>query len=129
MRPSWIAWLFVLLAVTGCGASGSALVIGTPREPVEPQLVKVYTSPPAVFEEIAIVKAGSDSCWTQQGCIDDAREELLRQAAKLGANGIILTSTGTQTGVVGVPVYGGGTIVAPTEKEVIEGRAIFVTRE
>lgn len=125
---NWIAGLFAALVLGGC-ASGSALIVGTPREPIDPNSVTIYTTPPAAFEEIAIVKASSDSGWTQQGSLDYAKEELKKQAAKLGANGVLLTATGTQTGVSGVPVYGGGTIIATTEKEVLEGRAIFVPKQ
>jgi hypothetical protein len=105
------------------------VVTGSAREPIDPSSVKIHTTPPAHFEEIAIVKAASDAGWTQQGDVDFAVAELKKQAAKLGANGVLLTSTGTQMGVVGVPVSGGGTIIANTEKQVLEGRAIYVSPE
>jgi hypothetical protein len=128
MNKNLIAGFFALLVLTGC-ASGSALVIGTPRAPTDPLSVKIYTTPPPTFDEIAIVKASSDSGWTQQGDLDYALQEPKKQAAKVGANGVLLTATGTQTGVASVPVYGGGTIIGTTEKQVLEGRAIFVTEK
>lgn len=97
--------------------------------PVDRESVKIYTRPPTDFEEIAIVKAGSDAGWTQQDSVNYALAELKKQAAKLGANGVIITSSVTQTGVVGTPVYGGGTFVVPTETEVLQGVAIYVGPE
>ena len=128
MHRDWFVVLAVTMLVTGC-ASGSALVTGTARTPIDPASVRIYTTPPAHFEEIAIVKAASGSGWTQQGDVDYAVAELKKQAAKVGANGVLLTSTGTQIGVVGVPAYGGGTMVANTEKQALEGRAIYVSPE
>ena len=127
MHSNWFVVLAVTLLVTGC-ASGSALVTGAARAPIDPASVRIYTTPPTQFEEIAIVKAASGSGWTQQGDVDYAVAELKEQAAKVGANGVLLTSTGTQIGVVGVPV-GGGTVVANTETQVLEGRAIYVNPE
>ena len=118
MKRHWIVCAAIALLLAGC-ASGSAIVTGNVRAPVDPHSVKIYTRPPAEFEEIAIVKAGSDAGWTQQESVNYALEELKKQAAKLGANGVVITSTGTQAGVVGTPVNGGGTIVVPTETEVV----------
>jgi len=128
MASNWVEILAVTMLLTGC-ASGSALVTGTARAPIDPKVVKIYTTPPNHFEEIAIVKATSGGGWTQQGKVDYAAAELKKQAAKLGANGVLLTSTSTQSGVIGVPAVGGGTMAASTEKEVLEGRAIYVSSE
>jgi hypothetical protein len=44
-----------MLALAAC-ASGSAIVTGNPRNPVAPELVKLYLEPPAAFEVIGLVK-------------------------------------------------------------------------
>jgi hypothetical protein len=77
-------------------------------------------------EEIAIVKASSDSGLTQQGSLDYAVEELKKQAAKVGANAVVLTGRDTSSKTVGVPVYGGGTAVSSSEVEIVQGIAIWV---
>lgn len=110
-------------------AQGSVIMVGEKHEPVAVEAVKLYTSPPASYEEIAIVKAGSASGWTEQGRTDYALAELKRQAAKVGANGIVLESSGTQTGTVVGSTYGGGLYAIPTEKQVLQGRAIYVKSE
>lgn len=81
---------------------------------------------PEGAEEIAIVKASSDSGWTQQDSLDYAVEELRRQATKVGANAIVLTGRDTSTETVGVPAYGGGTIIGTSEVEIVQGIAVWV---
>lgn len=78
--------------------------------------------------QIAIVKASSDAGLTQQGSLDFAVEELKKQAAKVGANAVVLTSRGTSTKTYGVPVYGGGTIISSSESEIIQGVAVWINR-
>ncbi len=112
--------------LAGC-ASGSALVTGQARPAIEDHAtVSILTKMPEGAEEIAIVKASSDSGWTQQGSLDYAVEELKKQAAKIGANAVVLTGRDTSSQVVGGPVYGGGTVVSSSEVEIVQGIAVWV---
>jgi uncharacterized protein YbjQ (UPF0145 family) len=77
-------------------------------------------------EQIAIVKASADSGLTQQQSLDYAVHELKKQAAKVGANTVVITDRDTATSVTGVPTYDGGTIVTSGEKEIIEGVAVYI---
>ena len=97
--------LFVSV-ITGC-ATGSSIVVGEVREATDPSQVKLYLEVPDSYEVIGIVTASSDAGWTEQGSIDYAVEELKNQAAKLGANGVLIESTGSQTSTV-VGGYGTG---------------------
>ena len=111
----------VVLMIAAC-ASGSAIVTGNKRTPVAPQQVKIYLEPPANFEVIGLVNASSDAGWTEQGSMDYAVEELKKQASKLGANGVLLVSSGeTTTGVV----VGQGYAI-PVAAKTVQGKAIFV---
>lgn len=122
---------FVLVAVAsvflaGC-ASGSALVTGQTRPAIEDHTtISILTKMPNGAEEIAIAKASSDSGLTQQASLDYAVDELKRQAAKVGANAVVLTDRETSSQTVGVPVYGGGTVVSSSEVEIVQGIAIEV---
>jgi len=110
-----------VLAISAC-ASGSAVVTGEKRTPVAPQQVKIYLEPPAAFEVIGLVNATSDAGWTEQGSLDYAIAELKKQAAKLGANGVLLVSTGeTTTGVISGKYY-----AIPVTGKTVQGKAIFV---
>jgi len=122
---------FVLVAVVSAllagSASGSALVTGQTRPAIEDHTtVSILTEMPEGAEEIAMVKASSDSGWTQQDSLDYAVDELKKQAAKVGANAVVLTSRDTSSQVVGVPVYGGGTVVGSSEVEIVQGIAVWV---
>jgi len=118
--------LFMTAFVLTSCASGTAIVTGETRTAVNPEKVKLYLEPPAEYEVIALVKASSDAGWTAQGSQDYAVQELKNQAAKLGANGVLLGGTGTKTsGMVGG--YGtGATYVIPIESETVSGQAIYV---
>lgn len=91
--------------------------------------MKVYLDPPAEFETIGLVRASSSSGWTQQGDLDYAVNELKRRAAKMGANGVLLSSTGTKISGIAGGTSGGVVYAAPVEAQAVEGRAIFVSRE
>jgi len=83
--------LTVLLFLAACAPSSHVLV-GTARPPIPPEQVKIYSHPPPQFEEVAILNASSKSVFQPGGqkAIDKVVERLKEQAAKLGANGIIL---------------------------------------
>ena len=112
---------FSTLLLFSC-ASGTALVTGTQRPSTNPETVIVYTEPPAKYEVIGIVTASSDSGWTEQGDLEYAMAELKKQAAKIGANGVILESVGTSNsgGVISYGVY------IPVTAKNVSGKAIYV---
>lgn len=83
--------LFCILAI-GC-ASGTALVTGTKRDAINSDEVIIYPELPENYEIIGIINASSDWGWTQQDCLNYAIQELKKQAAKIGANGIVIENT------------------------------------
>ena len=106
-------------------ASGTALVTGTQRPATIAEEVVIYTEAPEKYEVIGIVTGSSDAGWTEQDSLDYAIVELKRQAAKIGANGIILESIGTSnsSGVISYGVY------IPGTAKNVSGKAIFVESE
>lgn len=115
----------LLVLVLGACASGSAVITGTVRTPLAPDQVKLYLDPPASFETIGLVTASSDAGWDEQGSMNYAVAELKKQAAKLGANGVLILTSGETTST---QVYGSGTNVysIPVTAKSIQGRAIYV---
>ena len=88
--------------------------------------MKLYLEAPKTYEGIGIVNASSDAGWTEQGSVDYAIEELKKQAAKLGANGVLIASTGEQTSTI-IGGYGTGYLYAvPVTAKTVSGKAIFV---
>ena len=127
------------LVLAAC-ATDSIVLTGTARPAISPAEVRIYSQPPAVFEEIAILNASKNSAFTTGGqkTVDKVVEGLKEQAAKIGANGIILEGfSDRQTGAVGsgvgsssvssnsaVGVGVGGSL--GIYKKTGHGRAIFV---
>ncbi len=120
--------LIAVLMISSC-ASGSYILTGQKRDPIDATLVKLYTEPPRQYEVIAIVNASSDSGWTQQGDMDYAVAELKEQAAKLGANGIILIGTGETSSTTVRTKRSGAIYAVSSTAQTISGKAIYVTEE
>ena len=101
-----ILGVFIFAMVSACAPSSHVLV-GTARAPISVADVKIYSHAPPAFEEIAILNASSKSVFHPGGqrAIDKVIARLKEQAAKLGANGIILEGfSDTETGSLGTGV-------------------------
>lgn len=119
--------VILVLLILGACASGSAIVTGAVRAPIKPEQVTIYLEPPVEFETIGLVNASSDAGWTEQGSVDYAIQELKEQAAKLGANGVLLVASGDRTTTTYVK---SGTVLipVPVTAKTVQGRAIFVKK-
>jgi hypothetical protein len=107
MKMRWLAGIGVSLLLGACAPS-SHILTGTARPPISPDQVKIYSTPPAHFEEIALLDASSKSAFGPGGqkAVDKVIERLKAQAAQLGANGVILGDlSDRETGSIGA---GGG---------------------
>ena len=133
--------LAVLLPLAGCAITNqTSMLVGTPRAATSPAAVKLYTTPPKKYQEIAIIQAdAAHDFMDKQALLDKAVENAKIEAAKVGANGILLDSAGSfDVGSSGVMVMqparrgrmGVGTFSANNRTgRQIEGKAIFVTEE
>lgn len=113
--------VLIALVLSGC-ASGSAIVTGTARAPIAANQVTLYLEPPAEFETVGLVNASSDSGWTEQGSVDYAIQELKKQAAKLGANGVLLESSGERVATTYI-ASGSAMYPIPVVAKTLQGRA------
>jgi hypothetical protein len=106
MRTKRFSALAALAAssLVACAPSSHVLV-GQARPPITPDQVKIYSHPPAThYEEIAVLDASSKSAFGTGGqkSIDKVVERLKIEAAKLGANGVILEGfSDAETGSIG----------------------------
>ena len=129
--------ILAVLALTGCASS--SVLVGTKRPPIDPAQVRIYLDPPARFEKVAMLDAGSRNSWaiTDQRKTNKVMERLKQEAADLGANGILIGGMGDQqVGSVGSgqawgygnTAYGFGVSSGVFQKKGA-GLAIFVFEE
>jgi hypothetical protein len=104
-----------LASTSGC-ATGSAVVTGEARLPIDPSQVKLYLDPPPEYETIGLVESSSDVEFSSQAAMDRATNELKEQAAKIGANGVVLLGTASQSSLT----------AGAREEKVARGKAIWV---
>lgn len=105
LRPALAALLLAPLLLA-C-ASTSKVMLSQARPAIDPSLVQVYASLPEGGIEIAQIEATSAAGFGTQGQTDAAIARLKREAAALGANGVILMGVGSQRAPVSVGLGGG----------------------
>ena len=127
----------LLLVLAGC-ASTHRVMLGQPRPAIAPEQVQVYVQPPARFEEIAQLETESAIGFGTAGQTDSAIARLRREAAALGANGVLLVGVDSVRPPVGVSVGTGvvrsrvgvfGSVGVPTQQRRAVGIAIHVIEE
>jgi hypothetical protein len=135
-----LAILVVFCGLLQACASSKAVMLGPARPAISPDQVKIYWSPPPSFEPVADLNASSHTVFKPGGqqAMDRVIAELKVEAAKLGANGLMLEGfSDAQTGSVGTGVgsqsYSGNTAVGVSAggafgvfKKTGRARAIFV---
>jgi len=132
--PLVLAASLAALGLAGC-AGVSRVMLAPARAPLDPAQVQVYSVPPPGSQEIAQLEASSAVGFGTQGQADAAVARLKREAAALGANGVVLIGVGSSGSPVGMSVgvgsfgrhVGGGLGVGiPTTQKKAAGVAIWV---
>ena len=108
--PRPLPLLSFVIALCGLAACATShVMIGKARPPISPESVQLYTRPPDTpYEEIARIETSSQGAFAfgAQAKTDAVIHRLKVEAAKLGANGVLLEGMGDQpSGSVGT---GGG---------------------
>jgi hypothetical protein len=102
-----VASALMMAALTGC-VSSQAVVIGRARPSISPDRVQIYLQPPETsYQQIANLTASSRGSFavTTPAKIDKVIERLKKQAARLGANGVLLHGVGPRSaGSIGAGV-------------------------
>ena len=131
--------LSAIVLLAAC--SSSHVLTGTPRPPIDPAQVRIYYGPPpGGFQEIAQLDVSSGAfTYGAQNKSEAVLRNLRREAARLGANGVLLRGTEQGPTNTGVSVGGGvgrgggrsfsgvgvGVNISPTQKYA-SGVAIWV---
>ncbi len=134
-RPHLVsAALLAALALAGC-AGTSKVMLGQARPAIDPSQVQIYSVPPPGSQDVAQLEASSAVGFGTQGQTDAAVERLKREAAALGANGVVLMGVGSSGSPVGMSVgagsygrhsAGGLSVGIPTTQKKAAGVAIWV---
>ncbi len=106
-REALILGIVCLLAAC---ASPTHIITGEVRPPISPDQVVIYPRPPIYYKTIATLDASASSAFGTGGqkSVDKVIARLKIEAAKLGANGIILQGfSDAQTGSIGSGVGSG----------------------
>ena len=117
-------------------------MLGPARPPISAAAVRIYETPPRHYEQIAIINSSAGTTWMfpDRGALDDAITDLRTEAAKLGANGVLLQAVydqpvgGLSVGVGGFGYgshhfYGGsGAVGGPLINRRVQAMAIYVRR-
>ena len=127
-------------------------MVGQPRPPISPDRVNVYMEPPRKFDRIAIIRKGSGAwAFSDQTQVEEAIGRIKIEAARVGANGILLQVIQTSSsGGVGIGVGGfgfgggrryhhgwyggnsvgvGGSFYTPILHKTVQAEAIYVRKK
>lgn len=128
-----IAGLTLAGVLAGCASS--SVIVGKVRPAIAPAQVKIYLNPPRKFEEIALLETSSRASWsiTDQGKMDTVMDRMKEEAAKLGANGVLLRGTADrESGGISTGSFTGNLALGVTlgmSHKVGSGTAIYVEAE
>lgn len=120
--------LVISLFVIFC-ATGSIVVTGKRRPAISSYQVKVYLEEPKEYEVIGLVESSSEVEFSGQAAMDRAIERMKYEAANVGANGILLISTGSNSSGGAMLPIGNMFIYADSESKSVKGKAIYVIKE
>ena len=120
--------IFFCAVLSGC-AVGSSIITGNVRPAISESEVKIYIDAPTQYETIGIVEASSDVEFSRQAAQDRVINQLKLRAAKMGANGVFLTNTGSQSSGATGFVSNGIFFSSTSNKITAQGRAIYVIQE
>ena len=108
MRKTEFFLMFAFVTAFLSACTTSHIIVGKTRPPTRAEDVKVYFDPPKKYERIALIDADSNGSFkfSAQGKVNAALERMKTDAAKLGANGILLRGTGESGSVTVGSAYG-----------------------
>lgn len=119
-----------MLALGAC-ATATVVPVGNARTPINQSQVRIYAQPPLHYEVLGILNGNSNMEGTGQAGVTDVIKKLKEQAAKLGANGLLMGKMGQQySGSIGSASYlGWGNFLgssAAAYSQTTEAQAIYV---
>jgi hypothetical protein len=92
MRVKSAIALALLFVAAGCQTKSEIVPSSGPRAATSSDEVKIYAKPPLRYERLGVVsvQATREYPWDDRGNADEGFERLKAEAAKRGANGLLL---------------------------------------
>ena len=126
--------ILIVMFFIGC-VPVSHIIVGDKREPINPSNVEIYLDYPEQYEKIALIDAGSNFAFKDpailfdwQSKMDKATERLKIEAAKLGANGVLIINTDNKI-YQSINSDGEGSISSSSHAEkLVKAIAIYVVK-
>ena len=126
--------ILIVIFFIGC-VPVSHIIVGDQREPINPSNVEIYLDYPEQYEKIALIDAGSNFAFKDpailfdwQSKMDKATERLKIEAAKLGANGVLIINTDNKI-YQSINSDGEGSISSSSHAEkLVKAIAIYVVK-
>ena len=125
--------LITTFCLYACAGSSSVIMVGEPRPPIEDwESVSFTFVMPEGAEKISYLKAKStEGFWPAGEPAGHEFTRLKKEAAKVGANVVVIADLTTETGTTAVPVYDSGTtpsgyLMLDKDIDVVEGTAVYV---
>lgn len=122
-----LALVAVLLAVAGCGATADVMRLDdASRPPTTVSRVAVLVSEPSrPYSAIAMVEV-SDEGWGLS--LEELKQEMLKQAAALGGDAVIVGIGSSKSGAAFVPIGNMYYAIDQTEKKLSGKVIVYSTR-
>jgi len=116
--------------ISGCTImDGNAILTGNTRLPISPTEVRLYRTAPDKFEEIAIVSASAGHDFQKSSSLmNSAIQRIKEEAAKVGANGVLLTEINERDAPKVTTSYGQATASGTGGSAYATGTATSINR-
>lgn len=125
-----ITTALVFSVMIGCTiVDGGSIVTGVQREQISVEEVRIYRVPPENYEEIAIVSASAGHDFrSNSDLMDSAIQRLKEEAAKVGANGVLLMEIDERDAPSTTTTHGSVTAIGTGGSVYASGNSVSVNR-
>ena len=130
MKAYSLISVIILSCLTGCTITdGSSIVTGIERDPIPVEQVRIYRVAPENYEEIAMISASAGHDFkSNSSLIESTIQTLKEEAAKVGANGVLLSNIDERDAPSTTTSYGNASAHTSSGSVYASGNNVSVNR-
>lgn len=131
MRTTFFVFIaLVFIFSSGCTIiDGNAIVTGDTKAAISSEQVRLYRSAPESYKEIAFVSASAGHDFKKgSSLLKSAIERLKQEAAKIGANGVIVTEINERDEPNVTTSYGSAIAMSNSGSAYANGNVLSISR-